>query len=131
MYALYSLHWYRTSDSSLRGGSDIANSKTASTKTFVTALILNGAIAGGEILVFTLVRRYFRFIYEPRSLSISKACVPSLVVIVSCAYFCVESDSSHYLVACWDGSFLSSMRILTRSSISMDWTATSLSVSSA
>jgi hypothetical protein len=40
----------------------------------VTALVLNGAIAGGEILAFTIVRRYFRFIYEPRSLSISKAC---------------------------------------------------------
>jgi hypothetical protein len=47
-----------------------ATSKPMSTKTFVAALVLNGAIAGVEIAVFTLVRRYFPFIYEPRSLSV-------------------------------------------------------------
>ncbi|KAI0250632.1 DUF221-domain-containing protein [Lactifluus subvellereus] len=50
--------------------SDIDSSTTASTKTFVVALVLNGAIAGAEIAAFTFVRRYFRPIYEPRSFSV-------------------------------------------------------------
>ncbi|KAI0296382.1 hypothetical protein BC826DRAFT_1174720 [Russula brevipes] len=45
-------------------------SKPMPTKTFVAALVINGAIAGVEIAVFTLVRRYFPFIYEPRSSSV-------------------------------------------------------------
>jgi calcium permeable stress-gated cation channel len=36
-------------------------------------LVLNGAIATVEISAFTLVRRYFRLIYEPRSLSVFEA----------------------------------------------------------
>ncbi|KAH9962925.1 DUF221-domain-containing protein [Russula dissimulans] len=46
----------------------VSQSTTASTKTFVAALVLNAAIAGAEIAVFTLVRRYFPLIYQPRSL---------------------------------------------------------------
>jgi hypothetical protein len=53
--------------------SDLNGATTASTKTFLTALVLNGAIATGEIVAFTLVRRYFRLIYEPRSLSVFEA----------------------------------------------------------
>lgn len=33
----------------------------------MTALVLNSAIAGVEIVAFTLIRRYFRTIYEPRT----------------------------------------------------------------
>jgi hypothetical protein len=50
--------------------SNINGATTASTKTFVTALALNGIIAAVEIAVFTCARRYFRLIYEPRSLSV-------------------------------------------------------------
>jgi hypothetical protein len=50
--------------------SDLSKATTASTKTFLTALVLNSVIAGVEISTFTLVRRYFRLIYEPRSLSV-------------------------------------------------------------
>jgi Sro7p-like protein associated with Golgi transport len=70
-----------TSDSSTRTVRDISNSTTASTKTFLTALILNAAIAGAEIAAFTIVRRYFRIVYEPRSLSASKACAHSLMLL--------------------------------------------------
>jgi hypothetical protein len=69
----------------------------------VAALVLNGAIAGAEIIVFTLVRRYFPLVYEPRSLSNSKACAYPLVLPVPYAYFHVGNDSSDYLPASWDG----------------------------
>ncbi|KAG8811094.1 hypothetical protein FRC19_004102, partial [Serendipita sp. 401] len=42
-------------------------SQGASTATFVTALTFNAIVFGAEILVFTLVRRRFKVIYEPRS----------------------------------------------------------------
>lgn len=41
--------------------------RSASTDTFVAALILHAAIFGAEILIFTLVRKRFRVIYEPRT----------------------------------------------------------------
>lgn len=47
--------------------SDVNSAKTASTKTFVTALVFNSAIFGIEIVAFTVLRRYFRAIYEPKS----------------------------------------------------------------
>ncbi|KAI0052100.1 DUF221-domain-containing protein [Auriscalpium vulgare] len=50
--------------------SNLNGATTASTKTFETALVLNGAIFAIEIAAFTLLRRYFRLIYEPRSLSV-------------------------------------------------------------
>ncbi|KAF8496566.1 DUF221-domain-containing protein [Russula emetica] len=50
--------------------SNLSSTTTASTKTFLTALALNGIIAGVEIVAFTFVWRYFRLIYEPRSLSV-------------------------------------------------------------
>jgi hypothetical protein len=50
--------------------SNLNGATTASTKTFVTALVLNGIIAAVEIAVFTCARRYFRLVYEPRSLSV-------------------------------------------------------------
>jgi len=53
--------------------SNLNEAKSASTKTFLTALALNGIIAAVEIAVFTCVRRYFRLIYEPRSLSVWEA----------------------------------------------------------
>ncbi|KAI0289410.1 hypothetical protein B0F90DRAFT_1812537 [Multifurca ochricompacta] len=57
----------------LENVSDLSQSTTASTKTFVTALVLNAIIAAVEIIAFILVRRYFRLIYEPRSLSVFEA----------------------------------------------------------
>jgi len=72
--------WLRPiSDLATRSNS-ISRSTTASTKTFVAALVLNGAIAGVEIAVFTLVRRYFPLIYQPRSLSAFGACARPLVL---------------------------------------------------
>ncbi|KAG8717436.1 hypothetical protein FRC09_014276 [Ceratobasidium sp. 395] len=41
--------------------------KSASTSSFVTALVLNAAIFGVEILAFTVIRRSFPSIYEPRA----------------------------------------------------------------
>lgn len=41
--------------------------QSSSTKSFTTALVLNLAIFGAELAVFTVVRRRFRGIYEPRT----------------------------------------------------------------
>jgi hypothetical protein len=62
-----------------RSENGLNKSQTASTKTFLTALTLNAIIAGVEIIVFTLVRRYFPLIYEPRSLSVFGAYARPLV----------------------------------------------------
>lgn len=43
-----------------------------STQTFLTALVLNGAIAAIEIGLFLFIRNRFRKIYEPRSYLPSK-----------------------------------------------------------
>jgi calcium permeable stress-gated cation channel len=50
-------------------GTGLANAKTASTSSFVTSLIFNAAVFGGELAAFTLFRPYFHLIYEPRSYS--------------------------------------------------------------
>ena len=113
-----------------RNRSDISGTTTASTKTFLTALVLNSIIAGVEISTFTLVRRYFRLVYEPRSLSVFESCVCAFVL--QCfAYHRIGRGRSHYPLASWDGLFLSLMRIIVRSRISTDWTVTFSSVSSA
>jgi calcium permeable stress-gated cation channel len=44
--------------------------KSSSTGSFVAAIIFNSAIFAGEILAFTILRRYFKLIYEPRSLAV-------------------------------------------------------------
>lgn len=41
---------------------------SASTATFVTALVFNAAVFGAEIVIFTLLRPYFKQIYEPRTI---------------------------------------------------------------
>ncbi|QRW10341.1 tranport-associated late exocytosis protein [Ceratobasidium sp. AG-Ba] len=41
--------------------------KSASTSSFVTALVLNAAIFGVEVVAFTIIRRSFPSIYEPRA----------------------------------------------------------------
>ena len=46
---------------------DISNAQNQSTDTFTTALWLNAAIFGLEILAFTLLRPRFRSVYEPRA----------------------------------------------------------------
>lgn len=38
-----------------------------STQTFITALVLNLAIAGAEVVAFMLIRKKFKKIYEPRT----------------------------------------------------------------
>ncbi|KAJ6595663.1 hypothetical protein DFH09DRAFT_1135267 [Mycena vulgaris] len=40
---------------------------TASTSTFLTALVFNLIVSGAEITIFTLIRPYFKAIYEPRT----------------------------------------------------------------
>lgn len=47
--------------------SSISSSTSASTKTFITALVFNGAVFGIELAIFTLIRPYFKAIYEPRT----------------------------------------------------------------
>ncbi|KAF9568644.1 DUF221-domain-containing protein [Agrocybe pediades] len=47
--------------------SDITQAKTASTATFVTALVFNLIVFGAELAAFTLLRPYFKSIYEPRT----------------------------------------------------------------
>ncbi|TFK27166.1 DUF221-domain-containing protein [Coprinopsis marcescibilis] len=47
--------------------SDITNAKSASTATFVTALVFNAIVFGAQLGVFTLLRPFFKAIYEPRT----------------------------------------------------------------
>ncbi|KAK2462387.1 hypothetical protein APHAL10511_005693 [Amanita phalloides] len=47
--------------------SDISNAKSASTSTFLTALVFNAFIFAVEIGLFTLLRPYFKAVYEPRT----------------------------------------------------------------
>ena len=44
-----------------------STAKSSSTETFTTALYLNAAVFALEILAFTLLRRRFKAIYEPRT----------------------------------------------------------------
>jgi hypothetical protein len=75
--------------------SNLNGATTASTKTFLTALVLNSAIATGEIVVFTLVRRYYRLIYEPRSLSVFEACAcPSILPFLLLIFFQEETATT-------------------------------------
>ncbi|EFI27929.1 hypothetical protein CC1G_14420 [Coprinopsis cinerea okayama7 len=46
---------------------DITNAKSASTATFVTALVFNAAVFGIQLGVFTILRPFFKAIYEPRT----------------------------------------------------------------
>ncbi|XP_006463455.1 hypothetical protein AGABI2DRAFT_225252 [Agaricus bisporus var. bisporus H97] len=46
---------------------EINEAKSASTESFVTALVFNAIVFGVEIGVFTLIRPYFKAIYEPRT----------------------------------------------------------------
>ncbi|PCH35282.1 DUF221-domain-containing protein [Wolfiporia cocos MD-104 SS10] len=50
-----------------RASSGINNATSYSTPTFVTAIVFNSAVFGGEILAFTLLRPYFPAIYQPRT----------------------------------------------------------------
>ena len=75
--------------------SNLNGATTASTKTFLTALVLNGAIATGEIVAFTLVRRYYRLIYEPRSLSVFETCAcPSILPFLLLIFFQEETATT-------------------------------------
>ncbi|SRR6266545_149885 len=45
--------------------SDIENAKSASTASFVTALVFNSALFGIQLGLFTVLRPYFKSVYEP------------------------------------------------------------------
>ncbi|KAG8960835.1 hypothetical protein FRC03_006078 [Tulasnella sp. 419] len=47
--------------------SDVTQAKSASTATFVTALVTNAAVAGIQLAIFTVLRPHFKAIYEPRT----------------------------------------------------------------
>ncbi|KAJ6595767.1 hypothetical protein DFH09DRAFT_1135552 [Mycena vulgaris] len=47
--------------------SSVKTATTASTSTFLTALVFNAIVFGAEIAIFTLIRPYFKAIYEPRT----------------------------------------------------------------
>lgn len=47
--------------------SDVNSAKSASTETFVTALVFNAAVFGIELGVFTLLWPYFKSVYQPRT----------------------------------------------------------------
>ncbi|KAJ7686662.1 hypothetical protein B0H17DRAFT_984958 [Mycena rosella] len=47
--------------------SSVSAASTASTPTFLTALVFNAIVFGVEIAIFTLIRPYFKAIYEPRT----------------------------------------------------------------
>lgn len=40
---------------------------SATTESFISSLVVNVAVAGGELLAWVLIRRQFRAIYEPRT----------------------------------------------------------------
>jgi hypothetical protein len=111
--------------------SSLDEATSASTKTFLTALVLNGVIAAVEITVFTVVRRYFRLIYEPRSLSVFEACAFPLALLCLGPHSHLGSDSSLCPLIYLDGLFLCLTQTIAGLRIPMDWTATSLSVSCA
>ncbi|KAG1862099.1 hypothetical protein DFJ58DRAFT_776452 [Suillus subalutaceus] len=48
-------------------GVNQTSAKAATTATFVTALVFNAAVFGIEIALFTILRPYFKQIYEPRT----------------------------------------------------------------
>ncbi|KAI0366794.1 DUF221-domain-containing protein [Pilatotrama ljubarskyi] len=50
-----------------RSSSGVSNAQSASTATFVTALVFNAAVFGIELGIFTLVRPFFPAIYQPRT----------------------------------------------------------------
>ncbi|KAF9448040.1 DUF221-domain-containing protein [Macrolepiota fuliginosa MF-IS2] len=47
--------------------SEVKGADSASAKSFIAALVFNAAVFGVELGVFTLVRPYFKAIYEPRT----------------------------------------------------------------
>ncbi|KNZ78034.1 hypothetical protein J132_02678 [Termitomyces sp. J132] len=47
--------------------SDISTATSASTATFVTALVFNAIVFGAELAAFTILRPWFKAIYEPRT----------------------------------------------------------------
>lgn len=50
--------------------SNIEQAKSATTATFVTALVFNAAVFAAELVAFTIVRPYFKAIYEPRTYAV-------------------------------------------------------------
>ena len=115
------LFWPCNHSSSPPRSTNLNGASSASTKTFVTALVLNGIIAAVEIAVFTCVRRYFRLVYEPRSLSVFESCAfPSCLTVTPPNNSRLANDNLHYPLASLDGLALFLIRITARSRISMD-----------
>lgn len=57
--------------------SDISSASSATTTTFETALAFNAIVFGIEIAAFTLLRPYFKAVYEPRTVTPVDECVTS------------------------------------------------------
>lgn len=58
---------YISSLSSYRSSNLQQQAQTASTPSFIAALVLNAAVFGAELLAFSLLRKRFKTIYEPRT----------------------------------------------------------------
>jgi calcium permeable stress-gated cation channel len=54
-----------------------SQAQSASTPSFEAALVLNAAVFGAELLAFTLLRKKFKSIYEPRSFLTPPKCASS------------------------------------------------------
>lgn len=85
--------------------SNLNGATTASTKTFLTALVLNSAIASIEIAAFTIVWRYFRLIYEPRSLSVFETCACPLILQTPLLTFLQEETAAIISSLFWVARF--------------------------
>ena len=102
-----------------------------STKSLLGALAVNGVILAAEIIAFTYMRRHFRLIYEPRSLTVSKGGPLRPHLTVGSTNSRLENDNRHYPLGSGDGRALSFLRTIARLRISTGSTATFSSVSCA
>lgn len=57
--------------------------QSASTPSFEAALVLNAVVFGAELLAFSLLRKHFKTIYEPRTFLTPEKYVQTFVLAVS------------------------------------------------
>ena len=91
----------------------------ASAKALFGALALNGLIVAAAITAFTYMRRYFRIVYEPRSLSVFEGCAFPRHFTVEDTNCSLENDSLHYALSSGIGRDLSFLRTIAGLRISM------------
>jgi hypothetical protein len=112
--------------------SDISSAKSASTATFVTALVFNAAVFGIELVIFTLLRPYFKAIYEPLTYTPPPSCVPSFFLFFSLSNFFKPVNAHNpYPTAPYYGLSPSSKQTTAVSFVQMVSMHTSLSASCA